>query len=314
MRSSTSTDGASRRFGFAALASALALVLTAGGCASFDMIGQPQGVVVVTETVATVTGAPTQGGVDTSPPDPEALPEPEPPRAPESSAADLDAVVAASPLTAGIAVGPVGGAEISSAGAWQTGVAWSTIKVPLAIAVARVSPQPLEANATAITVSDNPAADNLWAALGGGTTSSSSISTVLAEGGDTTSQVPSTHTRPGYSIYGQTRWSLADQTRFATALPCLSGAARVVDLMGQISPAQRWGLGRIPGARFKGGWGPGENGGYLVRQFGLVPGAGGDVAVSIAVEAPTFESGTGALSTMADTLAPQLASIQGGTC
>ena len=314
MRSSTSTDAPPRRFVVPALASALVLVLAAGGCASLGPIGQSQDVVVVTETVATVPGAPTQGGVDIPPPDPQALPESEPPRAPETSAVDLDAVVAASPLTAGIAVGPVGGGEISSAGAWQTGVAWSTIKVPLAIAVARVSPQTLEANATAITVSDNPAADNLWAALGGGTTSSSSISTVLGEGGDTTSQVPSTHTRPGYSIYGQTRWSLADQTRFATALPCLAGAARVVDLMGQIAPAQSWGLGRIPGARFKGGWGPGENGGYLVRQVGLMSGVGGDVAVSLAVQAPTFEAGTDALSMMADALAPQLASIQGGAC
>lgn len=180
--------------------------------------------------------------------------------------------------------------------------------------MARTAPQALENSASAITVSDNQAAESLWAALGGGDAAASAVGAVLAEGGDTVSQVPSVHTRAGYSIFGQTRWSLADQARFASNLPCLGGAGRVVDLMGQIAPEQQWGLGRIPGARFKGGWGPGETGGYLVRQFGLVPGDGGDMAVALAVEAPTFEAGTAALSSMADALAPSLASLPGGGC
>mgnify|MGYP007070526594 FL=1 len=50
--------------------------------------------------------------------------------------------------------------------------------------------------------------------------------------------------------------------------------------MGQITPDQRWGLGQIGGARFKGGWNTHEDG-YVARQFGLVPGPNGDVAVAI---------------------------------
>ncbi len=303
------------------IALALAAVLVLPGCAV------PGGPVVVTETVATVTGAPAQGGVGglaeapgpvpSGPPSAPAPADPAPaaPAPAGATALDLAAVTAAAPGPAGVAVTPVGRpAEVVTSGTWQSGVAWSTIKVPLAVAVARWSPQALEGATSAITVSDNQAAETLWATLGGGDAAAAEVGAVLADAGDTTTRVPSVHTRAGYSIFGQTQWSLADQARFAAALPCLGGAARVVDLMGRIAPEQRWGLGRIPGARFKGGWGPGVQGGYLVRQFGLVPGAGGDLAVVIAVEAPTFEAGTAALSAMADALAPQLATATGGAC
>ena len=275
------------------------VALAAAGCAGLGDGGEA---VVVTETVATVTGAPVQGGVDAPAASGDTPPAPQPVVPPQASAqtsvqaADLTAVVSVAPGPAGVALAPVGGPDqVAAAGSWQSGVAWSTIKVPLAVAVARTTPQALENSASALTVSDNQAAESLWAALGGGDAAASAVGAVLAEGGDTVSQVPSVHTRAGYSIFGQTRWSLVDQARFASNLPCLGGAGRVVDLMGQIAPEQQWGLGRIPGARFKGGWGPGETGGYLVRQFGLVPGDGGDMAVALAVEAPTFEAGTAAL-------------------
>ena len=54
--------------------------------------------------------------------------------------------------------------------------------------------------------------------------------------------------------------------------------------------------------------------GTSCASSGLVPGAGGDVAVAIAVEAPTFEAGTTALTSMADELARGLATMPGGRC
>lgn len=295
----------------------LVLSLATAGCAELDAGGDA---VVVTETVATVTGTPIQGGVEAPAASGDTLPAPRetrpetPPRM-SAEAANLAAAVSLAPGPAGVAIAPVGGPDqVEAAGSWQSGVAWSTIKVPLAVAVARSTPQTLENSASAITMSDNQAAESLWAALGGGDAAASAVGAVLVEGGDAVSQVPSAHTRSGYSIFGQTRWSLVDQTRFAASLPCLDGADRVEDLMGQITPGQQWGLGRIPGARFKGGWGPGETGGYLVRQFGLVPGDGGDVAVALAVEAPTFEAGIASLTSMADALAPSVASLPGGGC
>lgn len=302
-----------------AVALALAAVLASAGCAGPGGSGEP---VVVTETVATVTGAPVQGGVgapaefaETPPVVPSATGGPTPAPSADVVDAELATVVAPISLPAGVAVAPVGDhGGVTAAGAWKTGVAWSTIKVPLAVAVARSDPQLLEWSASAITTSDNQAAESLWSALGGGQSAASTLMAVLAEGGDTVSQVPSVPIRAGYSIFGQTRWSLVDQARFAAGLPCLEGSARVVDLMAQISSDQRWGLGGIPGARFKGGWGPGDDGGYLVRQFGVVPGAGGDLAVAMAVEAPTFEAGAAALTTMADRLAPMMPGLTGGAC
>ena len=250
------------------LSFSLVLTLASAGC---GVPGEKGQATVVTETVTTVTGGPAQGGVDVPAASADALSastaaSPAGP-VPFSVAPEyLNAVVSGTPGPAGLAVAPVGGAEqVVAAGSWQAGVAWSTIKIPLAVA----DPQALEMSTSAVTVSDNQAAESLWATLGGGDEAASAVETVLAEGGDTVSDVPSVHTRAGYSVFGQTRWSLVDQARFMSTMPCLDGAGRVVDLMGQITPGQQWGIGRIPGARFKGGWGPGETGGYLVRQFGL---------------------------------------------
>jgi hypothetical protein len=53
-------------------------------------------------------------------------------------------------------------------------------------------------------------------------------------------------------------------------------------------PEQRWGLGRVPGIRFKGGWGPREEpqGGYEVIQVGIA----GPTVIAIAARAEDFEA------------------------
>ena len=48
-------------------------------------------------------------------------------------------------------------------------------------------------------------------------------------------------------------------------------ASYVLQLMGEVVRGQRWGLGTSGvSSRFKGGWGPGPDGRYVVRQFGLL--------------------------------------------
>lgn len=81
----------------------------------------------------------------------------------------------------------------------------------------------------------------------------------------------------------------------------------MVNLMGQVTESQRWGLGNLTAASFKGGWGPDSSGRYLVRQFGIVTIDGKRVAVAIAVEPRdgSFGSGTAALSTIARWLGTQ---------
>jgi hypothetical protein len=68
-----------------------------------------------------------------------------------------------------------------------------------------------------------------------------------------------------------------------------------------VTSSQRWGLGRIARARFKGGWGPDTHGRYLVRQFGLVPRGSQVIAVAVAVEPAngSFATGTAELDQVA---------------
>ena len=74
-----------------------------------------------------------------------------------------------------------------------------------------------------------------------------------------------------------------------------------------IDPTQAWGLGTIPGARFKGGWGPDPAGIYTARQFGLVPTDEGQAAVALTVtpQSGTFEDA----QAMATALARELADL-----
>ncbi|AXK88332.1 hypothetical protein IU443_16805 [Nocardia farcinica] len=218
----------------------------------------------------------------------------------------------------GLAIMPVGGNRTTVFGDWTTGLAWSTIKVPLAVAALRRDPEGAMADAeAAITVSDNDAADALWDSLGDGLAAAEAVQQVLDEAGDATTGVPGPRTRLDYEAFGTTEWSLTDQVRFASRLPCLPQADAVTQLMGRITPDQGWGLGTIEGAIFKGGWGPDdETGVYLVRQFGLVPARNGLIAVSMAAQAESgdFTDATHLLDDMAALLARHLDQLRGGHC
>ncbi|MBF6520909.1 hypothetical protein IU411_11500 [Nocardia farcinica] len=218
----------------------------------------------------------------------------------------------------GLAIMPVGGNRTTVFGDWTTGLAWSTIKVPLAVAALRRDPEGAMADAeAAITVSDNDAADALWDSLGDGLAAAEAVQQVLDEAGDATTGVPGPRTRLDYEAFGTTEWSLTDQVRFASRLPCLPQADAVTQLMGRITPDQGWGLGTIEGAIFKGGWGPDdETGVYLVRQFGLVPARNGLIAVSMAAQAESgdFTDATHLLDDLAALLARHLDQLRGGHC
>jgi hypothetical protein len=183
----------------------------------------------------------------------------------------------------GIAYGPVGGASQTTLGDWRSGVAWSTAKVPVAVALARQNGgQVTSAMRSAITASNNAGAEAMWSALGSGTRAGRKVNRVLTDAGDAT-RIQTKRVRSGYTPFGQTLWTLRAQQRFAANLPCIAGSRPVLSLMGQVVSSQRWGLGSIGSSpRFKGGWGPSTSGGYLVRQFGIVRVRGGQLAVSIA--------------------------------
>jgi hypothetical protein len=187
------------------------------------------------------------------------------------------------PATIGIAIAAADGSPIAALGTWSSGVAWSTIKVPLAIAAMRAGVHSGELVCEMITQSDNAAAEALWSLLGDPVHAAQQLQAVIRDGGDATTMVESRRLRVDYTAFGQTRWSLVRQAQFAARLPGISGATPVLDLMNDLSIDHRWGLA-AKGFAAKGGWGPGLADDYLVRQFGIVPTPSDTVGVAIAAE------------------------------
>ncbi|MGY1943476.1 serine hydrolase [Nocardia asiatica] len=217
----------------------------------------------------------------------------------------------------GMAIMPVGGEQVVTFGEWTSGPAWSTMKVPLTIAALRRNPGSSNfAASAAITQSDNAAADVLWQSLGTAQEAAQAVQAVLREGGDNKTVVPATRARSEHSAFGQAEWSLTDQVRFASRLPCLPQAERVTALMEQVVVSQRWGLGEFTGAEFKGGWGPDASGAYLVRQFGIINIPTGQIAIAIAVqpESGTFNDGMNVLDKLATVVSQHLDELSGGRC
>jgi hypothetical protein len=237
---------------------------------------------------------------------------------PSNLAADFATLQAQLHAPVGIAVTAVGGGQPPiTMGDLQSGPAWSTIKVPLAIAALReedaqtVTP----AMSAAITESDNAAAEAIWAGLGDPITAAHKVEAVLRDSGDPTS-VEYRKLRPEFTAFGQTDWSLTDQAKFVASAACDTRDAQIFTLMGKVVPDQSWGIGTIPGSRFKGGWGPSTTGNYLVRQIGTLSAPTGTVAVAMAV-APasgSFTDGTTELTDVANWLHDHLAALPAGHC
>lgn len=208
--------------------------------------------------------------------------------------------------SSGIAVTPAGrGGSPETAGELSGGVAWSTMKTGVAAATfARGTPdgstQALLRRA--ITASDNAAAEQLWSQLGAPPQAGALVQAQLRAAGDNSTSVQTERVRAGFTAFGQSQWSLANQARFTAGMTCTSAGRSVLQLMGEVVSDQRWGLGSAGvSARFKGGWGPGTSGGYLVRQMGILTVRGHPIAITIATlpSDGSFGSGTSNLTQIA---------------
>jgi hypothetical protein len=237
---------------------------------------------------------------------------------PSNLAADFATLQAQLHAPVGIAVTAVGGGQPPiTMGDLQSGPAWSTIKVPLAIAALREedAQTATPAMSAAITESDNAAAEAIWAGLGDPITAAHKVEAVLRDSGDPTS-VEYRKLRPEFTAFGQTDWALADQAKFVASAVCDTRDVPIFALMGKVVPDQSWGIGTIPDSRFKGGWGPSTTGNYLVRQIGTLSAPTGTVAVAMAV-APasgSFTDGTTELTDVANWLHDHLAALPAGQC
>ena len=223
--------------------------------------------------------------------------------------ASFERLSAAVPANVGVAIARPD--RTYSLGRWTSGVAWSTIKVPLAIAALRAdSARAQDLVVKAITESDNPASERLWSQLGNPADAARKVQLIIGECGDAATVVELRRLRRGFTAFGQTQWTLERQARFAAQLPLIPDGAAVIDLMHQLTIGQRWGLA-AKGYAAKAGWGPGIQGDYLVRQFGIVPTQSGEWGVALAAEAHdgVFETGVEVVNSLSDWLVSRLPAL-----
>lgn len=215
----------------------------------------------------------------------------------------------------GIAVFDEGG--VQQAGTLLSGPAWSTVKVPVAVAALRENPDQVDNVRAAISESDNDAAVALWESLGDPATARGKVEDVLREAHDDVTVIDGDRYEENSRSFGDSEWPLAAQVRFATELRCMAGAEPVVEAMSQITEEHGYGLGQIDGTVYKGGWGPDpDDGAYLVRQFGLLPVGSGELGISLVVQPGdgTYETGQLALTRLSEALAPALDDARAASC
>ncbi|GAC57061.1 hypothetical protein GOHSU_16_00180 [Gordonia hirsuta DSM 44140 = NBRC 16056] len=221
------------------------------------------------------------------------------------------------PAPVGLALVPVGGGTPLLLGDQTPHDAWSTIKVPVALAAERLHGAN-RAESRALVDSDNRSARILMRSLGDPAQAAAAVTEVLREGHSTTTVQRAADGQ--WPQAGETVWPLADSATWTAHLPCLAGSAHILELMSHVGPTQDWGLQQIPGDRtaVKGGWGRNDDdSGYVVRQIGLITlDDGRQVAVSMSAHAPgmTFDTGGAALNGLGRWLGANLALLPAGRC
>lgn len=186
------------------------------------------------------------------------------------------------------------------AGSLKTLPAWSTIKVPLALvaeAHCDINERSRENLIRAsLEWSDNDAAWRLFKCEGiSEEQARSKIENVIARA------------TPGVEVpdaYGMTDWTFKDQAKFGYYLSRLPKNVLTVDAMYEVVEEQRWGLGEIDDAAFKGGWSDDDDGSFHSRQFGFVEldGTVYGIALGARSESGSEEDSQDALSDLATEL------------
>ncbi|RDH11417.1 hypothetical protein, partial [Tsukamurella pulmonis] len=220
-------------------------------------------------------------------------------------------------------VAVAGGGRVVSAGNATGFPAWSTIKVPLVMAAMErtASPEPVVTAdmRAAITRSDNAAAEAIWSSLGPPAKAGAAVREVLRAGGDRATEVQVAKVRPEYSAFGQTVWDAGPAATFAARLPCSPSGRATLALMTGVDANQQWGLFGPVGAQpvgVKGGWGPGTDGAYVVRQLAVVRTARGSTGVMLSARPAdgSFASGRAALTRLGEAIRAHLGALPAGRC
>ncbi|MGC5024689.1 hypothetical protein ACLQ3K_08030 [Tsukamurella sp. DT100] len=240
-------------------------------------------------------------------------------RAADPLLAALNRAVERIPGQASIAV--AGDGRVVTAGNVTGFPAWSTSKVPLVMAALERAEKPTATAdmRAAITHSDNAAAEAIWDSLGPPAKAGLAVQQVLREGGDAQTVVQSSKVRPEYSAFGQTLWEDGPAATFAARLPCSPSGRIAAGLMREVDANQQWGAFGLRGAQsvgVKGGWGPGTDGAYVVRQLAVVQTPRGYTGLMLSARPAdgSFASGKDALTRLAETVRAQLGALPAAPC
>ncbi|MET9325411.1 hypothetical protein [Tsukamurella sp. NPDC003166] len=243
--------------------------------------------------------------------------------APSQRADPLQAALtrAVGEVPGGASIAVAAGGRVVTAGDSAALPAWSTSKVPLVMAALERSgrQQATDRMRAAITQSDNDAAEAIWDSLGTPAQAGAAVQNVLHAGGDARTTVQTRKVRPEYSAFGQTLWTDDAAARFAARIPCSPAGLTALGLMQQVAGNQQWGLYGLRGAQsvgVKGGWGPGTDGAYVVRQLAVVQTERGTTGVMLSVRPAdgALASGEAALTTLANAVRTHLGALPAAAC
>jgi len=92
----------------------------------------------------------------------------------------------------------------------------------------------------------------------------------------------------------------------------VSDIQHTINLAVEHAVADFGGQASIAGARFKGGWGSDESGGYMARQMGCVPQAGVDGCVGVAVLARPADGTYGTAQQMLNSMVRDISGVLEG--
>lgn len=209
------------------------------------------------------------------------------PMTPAGLRSELTGLVSDSSVDLQVVVAGTGTSAVS-VGEVDADTAWSTMKVPIAIAALQNGSTEMGDVKEAITLSDNDAAIDLWDSLGAGTGAADTVQTVIRRFGDSDTTVQPDGQDGSDEPFGMTQWRAVDQVRFVEGLACTTdpSAVKVRGYMGQIDPSEQFGLAGIHPSMVKAGWGDEDDGDYTVRQMAILPHNDGYSAVTFIAQGP----------------------------
>jgi len=263
----------------------------------------------------------------TPPPTPEPTPAP-PTAAPEQPelAAAIAAIETQYQASIGLAIAPIASPghitmQPWTGGSLSTSLAWQTIDVPVAMAVAADPNQPQDLDyliRTSIT-QDSPAGDEaLWQFLGTPQDAVDKTTAILVAADDTTTTLPSSPATDGSRVFTEVWWRHADAAQFMGVLFCMTPSWSVIYHLVPGPAVDGFGLASIPNSLVRTGSGDvaALYSGTTVRQIGIVTlnnGARVGVSLSAAASDGTADTAGQAMTAVA-ALLPGLTGYSATTC